>query len=99
VLEGKTDKCVVECIITEGQVTDICLPESDIDQSLSKYPLAGLCKRLSRNIDGDEVRMGTVAGKEPGLGSNAATRFENRAAGRVPGAFMEEETEPGCLVK
>jgi hypothetical protein len=98
-LEGKTDKYVVECTLAEGQVTDIRLPERDIGQSLSQYQLAGLCKRLSRNIDRDEVRMGTVAGKEPGLGSDAATRFENYAAIRVPGAFMEEETEPGCLVK
>jgi len=45
------------------------------------------------------VCLGTVAGKELCLGADATTRFENRAAGWVPGAFMEEGTESRCLIK
>jgi hypothetical protein len=43
--------------------------------------------------------MRAVAGEEQGLGTDATSRFENHAAGRVTGAFMQQETEPGCLVK
>ena len=92
-LQREADEHMVECAGLKGQLTDIRLPEGHISKPLPRNTLLCQGQRLRRNINGNELYTGTVTCEEQCLGADTASRFENRAAGRVAGAFMQQEPE------
>ena len=100
-LEDEAHEHVVERLASKRQRVEIHSLEADVGRL---HPLPGDGRRLGRDVDRDERRVGTPRRQGDGLGADATSRLEDQAAWPIERVGVQElrqrrrlSDEPGLL--